>query len=102
MDRLFHHHERHLDTYLIERILANGPQGGLKKKSIKTSRAPRPRSTYRQNSLGSNRGRWAADREAFKNGGHFGGFHLNRSQKWMAVRTYAQAREQSPSSQPVR
>ena len=27
MDRMFRHHERRLDTDLIERIEANGPQG---------------------------------------------------------------------------
>ena len=31
-----------------------------------------------------------------------GEIQLNRSKKWMPAKTYQQAREQSPSSRPVR
>lgn len=102
MDRLFRHHERRLDADLIERILANGPQGGIRKRSIKTAKAPRPADSYRQNNRSGPRGRWGASLDDFKDGSFRGRISLNRSWRWRPASSYAAARELSPSSQPVR
>lgn len=101
MDRLFHHHERHLDTDLIERIEASGAQGGNVSAPKKSRKPPRDGDTYRQN--GSHDiSRWRAPARVFLNHSFSGRVGLNRSDRWTRARSYAQAREMSPSTEQVR
>lgn len=106
MDRLFHRHAlRHLDTDLIDRIDANGPQGRKPAPAHKTtSKMPRDKETYRQN--GANRpDRWRASARSFRGGPFAGSIHLNRSPRWQPykhITSYALARELSPSLERVR
>jgi hypothetical protein len=73
---------------------------------IKPKKTPRPANTYRQNgarAIAPN-GRWRARANIFKDGSFKGPILLNRSRLWWRDRakTYAEAREASPSSRPLR
>jgi hypothetical protein len=70
----------------------------------KKTKPPRPAETYRQN-YGQGidpKGRWRARVEVFKDGSNRDAITLNRSDKWPRAKSYAYAREISPSSEPVR
>ena len=73
-------------------------------KPAKRRKTPRPANTYRQNGARSivPHGRWRADADVFKDRSFRGSITLNRSDLWPRAKTYAYAREISPSSEPVR
>jgi hypothetical protein len=70
----------------------------------KKTKTPRPAETYRQNhGQGIDpKGRWRAPVSAFRDGSHWGAITLNRSDRWPRAKSYAYAREISPSKEPVR
>lgn len=83
---------RKLDIDLINRIEASGRPEKPKKSERK--KKPRPFESYRQN------GR--RPKAPVMDGSYRGPIFLNRSQNWLRAKTYARAREISPSAEPVR
>jgi len=78
----------------------SGPEQPKKK-----TKTPRAAETYRQNGAQAiaPQGRWRAPVKVFKDrGGYRGAILLNRADRWPRARSYAHAREISPSSEPVR
>lgn len=73
-------------------------------KPAKRRKTPRPANTYRQNGARSiaPHGRWRAAPDIVKDRSFRGPITLNRSDRWPRAKTYAYAREISPSSEPVR
>lgn len=93
---------RKLDLDLIARIEASGKPE--KPKNAARRKQPRPYFTYRQNYRGtaSSVDPWAAPKHVFKDGRNRSAITLNRSDRWPRAKSYAYAREISPSAEPVR
>lgn len=105
MDRLFHRHAlRHLDTDLINRIEANGPQGRKPAPAKPSAKPPRDASTYRGLRRNADRIKgWPSAIFAKSRPLASSRFiPLNRSERWPRAKSYACARDISPSSEPVR
>jgi hypothetical protein len=65
-------------------------------------KTPRPADSYRQNGRAPRTGRWGANPRVFKDRPYRGPISLNRSQNRRYARSYAHAREISPSAEVVR